>query len=188
MRAVSGRAALRPHAMRLQKRLHNVKVNQFLSEDALRILLSFNPDDVALAEAFRASLFVAAPELEVFFSPILFEDYRSLQIKEADALVFFVGPCGLAARQVGEFDLAMERSERKSDFGIVPVLAANALAPQGPLSNLNWIEMPVVTDRNVMRKVTSALDQYRDLGNRSDQSRSRVELDRGRFPRQRRFG
>ncbi|HEY6464862.1 MAG TPA: hypothetical protein VIY69_02655 [Candidatus Acidoferrales bacterium] len=168
-------------------RSHNVKVNPFLSEDALRALLSFNPDDVALAEAFRASLFVAAPELEVFFSPILFEDYRSLQMKEADALVFFVGPRGLAGRQAREFDLAVEQSERNSDFWIVPVLAANARAPEGPLRNLNWIEMPVVTDRNVMRKVISALDQY-DLGDWSDQSRSRAELDRGRILRQRRFG
>jgi len=172
--------------MRLRKRSHNVKDNKSSSGDALRILLSFNPFDAALAEAFRASLFVAAPELEVFFSPILFEDHRTIKLKEADAYVLFVGPRGLDVRQTREFDVAVKRSERDSEFAIVSILAANARAPQAPLFNLNWIEMPVVTDRNVMRNVVCALDQFRGLDDRSDHIRSERGL--GRFLRLRRFG
>ena len=172
--------------MRLRKRSHNVKDNKSSSGGALRILLSFNPFDAALAEAFRASLFVAAPELEVFFSPILFEDHRTIKLKEADAFVLFVGPRGLDGRQTREFDVAVKRSERDSEFAIVSILAANARAPQAPLFNLNWIEMPVVTDRNVMRNVVCALDQFRGLNDRSDQIRSERGL--GRFLRLRRFG
>jgi hypothetical protein len=155
----------------------------------LRILLSFNPDDVAFAEAFRASLFVAAPELEVFFSPILFEDYCSLDLPDADAFVLFVGPRGLADRQVHEFAVAAARSERDSGLTIVPVLAASAQVPQGPRCDLNWIEMPVVTDCEVMRDVIRALDQCRGLDERLNQMRSSAERDRERFPpRQRSFG
>jgi hypothetical protein len=152
----------------------------------LRILLSFNADDVALAEAFRASLFVASPGLEVFFSPVLFEDYRSLKLEDAEAFVLFVGRHGLSERQARELCAAVEQTERNREFALVPVLAANAEAPRGLLSDLSWIEMPVVTDLGMMRRVIGSLGQNRVLNDESDSGSS--VSDRDCFLRQRRLG
>lgn len=130
---------------------------------ALRILLSFNPDDVALAEAFRASLFVASPELEIFFTPILFEEYRPLDLQHADAFLLLVGPHGLAERQAQECSAAIQLKERSGEFLAVAILAAGAKAPQILPRHLPLIEAPVVTDRDMLRQVVDALAQYDGL-------------------------
>lgn len=169
----------------LRKQSQDVKYSEYLPGDALRILLSFNPDDVALAEAFRASLFVGSPDLEVCFSPVLFEEYRSLKLKLADAFVLFVGRHGLAGRQLHELDAAIDRARRNSEFAIVPILAANARAPKSLPCNLSWIEMPVVTDRTTMRQVIDALNRSCGLNGQPDPNRSEVNSERERFLRPR---
>jgi len=123
----------------------------------VRIILSFNPRDVALAEAFRATLSVHAPDLEVFFSPLMYEDHRSLHLNKADAIVLFVGPRGLGESQIREFDLAQRRQRRSRAFGIVPVIAAGASIPEHLGSHLAWISAPVVTDGEVADQVIEVL-------------------------------
>lgn len=126
----------------------------------MRILLSFNQDDVALAEAFRASLFVASPGLEIFFTPILFEGYRSLEMQHADAFLLLVGPHGLAERQMQECSAAIKRREQSSEFLAVAMLVAGAKPSQILLRHLPLIEVPVVTDRDLLQKVVDAITQY----------------------------
>jgi hypothetical protein len=155
-------------------------------EDALRILLSFNPDDVAFAEAFRATLFVESPDLEVFFSPVLFEDYRPLELRHADAFVLFVGPSGVEERQTRELNAAVGKAEQNGEFAIVPVLAANARTPQGLPIDLRWISVPVVTNRDRARQVIGALDRNQSSA-QLDCNRSGM-VDRGRLLRQGRLG
>ena len=126
----------------------------------MRVLLSFNPDDVALAEAFRASLFIASPDLEVFFSPCLFEGYQTLEFRDADALLLFVAWHGLTDQQMREYQAAVERTGTETKFGVIPVLAGGAQAPQSLPGHLKWIEAPVVTDRTILRQVAAALSQF----------------------------
>lgn len=156
-----------------------------LQRFALRVLLSFNPNDVALAEAFRASLFIDSPDLEVFFSPILFEDYRPLALENSDAFVLFVGPRGPSERQASELGAARERAKQHEEYSVVAILAATAQQPQTISASLNWLEMPVVTDRNMMRKVVRALN-----GDRRANGPKLPTSRRGpaRFDQQRRFG
>jgi hypothetical protein len=127
----------------------------------VRALLSFNPEDIALAEAFRASLYVMSSDLEVFLSPIFFEEDRPLGLKHADAMLLFVGRRGLTDRQLREYHAAIERKERDSRFVMIPILAARAQAPQILTCNVAWLDMPVVTDHGTVRHVVSAL--HREL-------------------------
>jgi hypothetical protein len=137
----------------------------------LRILLSFNPDDVALAEAFRASLFVASSNVEVFFSPVLFEEYPTLDVNRADAFLLFVGQNGLAGRQTQELYAAVKRKRWNPEFIIVPILAAGTERPEIVPHIEGWIEMPIVTDRSVVERVVDALNLYGDLTDRSGSKR-----------------
>jgi hypothetical protein len=127
----------------------------------VRVLLSFNPEDAAFAEAFRASLFVASPDMEVFVSPILFaEDDRPLALKHAEAFLLFVGPRGLTDQQQQEYDAAIQLSVKNAKFTVVRVLAAFAQVPDVLPRNLTWIEAPVVTDQKMLQQVIDALQQY----------------------------
>ena len=124
----------------------------------MRVLLSFNAEDVALAEAFRATLFILAPDLEVFFSPILYEGYQAIKFHEADALVFFVAQHGLSDLQRQELHRAFKRVDTDSEFTIVPILAGSAKQPELSTSSLDWIDVPVVTDQNTLTQVIAVLE------------------------------
>ena len=125
------------------------------------VLLSFNYQDRFLAEALRASLFVLEPEWQFFLSPasygaVKFEENVAQGIYEDDALLCLVGPSGFSYWQEIEARIALTRSHRDSSFSVVPVLAAGAARPSF-LESLNWIEIPVVTDRTALLWLIKAI-------------------------------
>ena len=123
----------------------------------MRIILSYNSRDLALAEAFRATLFVHAPDLKVYFSPAVLETHRSLPVDKADAILLFVGPRGCDESQRREFRLAENRQQRSKVFKMIPILAAGGTIPEDLESTLTWIAAPVVTDRNVAHQIIDML-------------------------------
>jgi len=133
----------------------------------LSLLLSFNYKDLFLAEALRASLFVLEPKLKCFLSPAsygadMFEENVAQVVYEDDAFLLLTGPSGLSHWQELEAGIALERSKRDSRFLVVPVLAAGAVRPRHSfLESLNWIEIPVVTDRTALLWLIKAI---KDIG------------------------
>jgi len=123
----------------------------------VRAILSFNPRDASLAEAFRATLFVYAPDVEVFFSPPVYEEHRSLSIERADAILLFVGPQGLGEIQTQQLWRVQRRQQRTPKFKVLPIIAAGGKVPSHLDSSLTWIPAPVVTDGNVARRVAAVL-------------------------------
>lgn len=127
------------------------------------VLISFNCKDRFLAEALRASLFVLEPQLQFFLSPasygaVKFEENVAQGIYEDDALLSLVGPSGLGHWQEIEARIALNRSRRDNSFSVVPVLAAGAARPtRSFLESLNWIEIPVVTDRTALLWLIKAI-------------------------------
>lgn len=127
------------------------------------VLLSFNYKDRFLAEALRASLFVLEPKLQFFLSPasygaVKFEENIAQGIYEDDTLLSLVGPSGLSHWQEVEARIAVNRSQRDSSFSVIPVLAAGAARPTlSFLESLNWIEIPVVTDRTALLWLIKAI-------------------------------
>lgn len=134
-----------------------------LSGIELSVLLSFNYEDLFLAEALRASLFVLEPKLELFLSPasygaVIFEQNVAQGIYEDDAFLVLVGPSGLGHWQEIECRIAIGRLKQDSGFSVIPVLAAGAARPtQSSLKSLNWIEIPVVTDRTALLWLIKAI-------------------------------
>jgi hypothetical protein len=125
----------------------------------VELLISFNFDDVHLAEALRASLFVIEAEKQIILSPasygaVMFEANIAAGVDEADALLLLVGPKGISSWQAIEFSIALERRKRDRNFPIVAVLAGDSQVPDDliPL-RLNWIKLPVVTDRTMLRRL-----------------------------------
>lgn len=136
------------------------------SKSGLEVLLSFNKADCHLAEALRASLFMLEPDLdvmEVILSPscygaVRFEETIANGVREADRFLLLVGPRGVGNWQEMEFKFAQMRGRQESDFLIVPIIAANGKRPAiEVMRGLNWIELPVVTDRRALRWILEAL-------------------------------
>jgi hypothetical protein len=132
----------------------------------MEVLLSFNYDDRHLAEALRATLFMLEPNLdvmEVILSPacygaVWFEKNIAEGVDEADRLLLLVGPSGVSKWQEIECKFAFERQRKESNFFVIPVLAAEGGRPVKEIfSGLNWIEMPVVTDRRAAGWLVKAI-------------------------------
>lgn len=137
----------------------------------MEVLLSFNYDDCHLAEALRATLFMLEPNLDVMeiilspvcFGAVHFEENIARGVDEADRFVVVVGPHGVGKWQEIECKLAFARKCRDRDFIVIPVLAAEGRRPKTEmLRDLNWIEMPVVTDRRAARWLIKALNGRSD--------------------------
>lgn len=131
----------------------------------MELLISFNFDDVHLAEAFRASLFVLEPDRQIVLSPasygaVLFNENIAAGVDEADGFVLLIGPKGISSWQEIEFAIALERQRRDRHFPVVAVLAARSRVPPEliPLG-LNWMQMPVVTDRTMLRRLLGELQR-----------------------------
>jgi hypothetical protein len=132
----------------------------------VEVLLSFNEEDCHLAEALRATLFMLEPNLdlmEVILSPacygaVQFDDTIATDVREADRFLLLIGPHGVGKWQAVECGLALARSREERAFSVIPVLAANGKQPSTEtLRDLNWIEVPIVTDRKAARWVLEAL-------------------------------
>jgi hypothetical protein len=140
------------------------------NKPGLEILLSFNKDDCHLAEALRASLFILEPNpdvMDIILSPacygaLQFEETIANGVREADRFLLLVGPRGVGKWQEIEYKFAFARRCQESSFDVIPVLAANGGRPSiETMRDLNWIEMPIVTDRRAVRWIREALGAAR---------------------------
>jgi hypothetical protein len=121
----------------------------------VRIFLSFNSKDVALAEAIRAGLTKLEADVKVFFSPVslgsgLWLPKLADEIAEADAFLLLIGPKGVGPWQKVEYFTAFDRHVNEQEFALVPVLASGAAAPGLPfLRTLNWVRgLEAMTEAN----------------------------------------
>jgi hypothetical protein len=136
-------------------------------EGRLRILLSYNAADAWLTEAFRASLFLSYPALDVVLSPDPCaaprpDASKPIHLGEFDALLLVAGPSGLTIRQQAELTAATKRAAQDKTFILLPVLAGpNASAPEKDLKNREWFRAPVVTDRNMICSLVRVLEPAR---------------------------
>jgi hypothetical protein len=147
--------------------------NPQLSKSDMEVLLSFNKADCHLAEALRATLFMLEPDLgvmEIILSPacfgaVQFEESIANGVREAGQFLLLVGPRGISKWQGIECKFAFARRSQDSSFAVIPVLAANAERPSTEiLRDLNWIEVPVVTDRRAVQWIIRALRDSALLG------------------------
>lgn len=137
------------------------------SEAPTEVLLSFNYDDRHLAEALRATLLMLRPDpdvMSVILSPtcygaVRFEENIANGIAEADRILILMGPRGIGKWQEIECKLAFARKRRDHSFVVIPVLAAEEPPATELFHGVNWIEMPVVTDRRSARWIIKALLQ-----------------------------
>lgn len=129
----------------------------------MRIFLSFNHKDAALAEAMRANLSKAEPNANIFSSPVALGTGSWLprieaEIAGADAFLLLIGPNGIGPWQEVEYYAAFDRHIREKAFSVVPVIAAGAQAPGLPfLRTLYWVVASNVTDVATLRRVLTAL-------------------------------
>jgi hypothetical protein len=129
------------------------------ARDSVELLISFNFDDVHLAEALRAGLFVLQPDHQTILSPasygaVLFTENIAAGVDEADAFLLLIGPNGISSWQQIELGIALERRKRDRNFPLVAVLAGKSEVPLKLISlGLNWIKLPVVTDRAMLRRL-----------------------------------
>ncbi len=134
-----------------------------LQVQALRVLISFNFKDAALAEALRASLFTLDPDLQIALSPASYGAvYRRSTVAngivETDAFLLLIGPSGIGPWQDVEYRFALERNLEDGGFAVIPVLAAASQVPQFSLPpNRTWIEAPVIVDPRILDRIIAAL-------------------------------
>ena len=118
----------------------------------LRIFLSFNSRDLALAEALRAGLKKLEPTADIFFSPVsiahgFWLPRLSAGIDEADAFLLLLGPKGVGPWQEVEYHQAFDRHVKDRKFPVVPIITNGGLAPGLPfLRQLNWVEGASISD------------------------------------------
>jgi hypothetical protein len=129
----------------------------------MNIFLSFNSKDTALAEMLRAGIARVEPGAQIFFSPVSLGAGFWLPkladgIGAANAFILLMGPNGIGPWQETEYYEAFSRHVRNRSFMLVPVLAAKSQAPGLPfLRNLNWVEAPIITDDQTLRRLLAAL-------------------------------
>ncbi len=129
----------------------------------MELLISFNFDDVHLAEALRASLFLVQPDQQIVLSPacygaVFFEENIAAGVYEADAFLLLIGPKGVSRWQEIECGIARERNKQDSNFPVLAVLAGNSQVPQNLIPfGMSWIKLPVVTDRTMLRRLLREL-------------------------------
>ena len=129
----------------------------------MRIFLSFNSKDTALAEAIRAGLTRLEPSADVFFSPTslgsgFWAPKLASEIGEADAFLLLIGPNGIGPWQEVEYFTGFDRHVNDKRFALVPVMAAGATAPGlAFLRSLNWVEAPVVSEDATLHAILAAL-------------------------------
>jgi WD40 repeat protein len=129
----------------------------------MRIFLSFNSKDTALAEVVRARLPAFEPDIQIFFSPVslgagFWLPKLAEHIAEADAFLLLIGPQGIGLWQEVEYFTAFDRHVNDKRFALVPVIAAGAAAPGLPLlRTLNWVEAPLVTEDKTLHRLIAAL-------------------------------
>lgn len=133
----------------------------------MRILLSYNVADAWLAEALRATLFIVAPDITFVFDPTPCsagpgEKRKAIDLREFNALLLLSGPRGLSDEQRAEWTVALRHEVRNNKFSLLPVLVGESEPPrQTAFADCKWLKVPVVTDREMARKIIFLLrDRY----------------------------
>jgi Novel STAND NTPase 1/TIR domain len=110
-----------------------------------RWFLSYHSLDQALAERLKAALERKDTSAHVFVPSSLraagfWSKALSEEIAQADAFILLVGEKGVGNWQLLEYDEALDRGVRSSNFPIILVLLEGAIAPGLPfLRQLHWI-------------------------------------------------
>src|SRR6266446_10295114 len=114
-----------------------------------RWFLSYHSPDQVLAERLKAALERKDTDARVFFAPSSLRAggfwSRTLaeEIARADAFILLVGARGVSNWQVLEYDEALDRRVKSSDFPVILVLLEGQIAPGLPfLRQLHWIVTP----------------------------------------------
>ena len=129
----------------------------------MRIFLSFNSRDIALAEAVRAGLSRIEPGARVFFSSVslgagFWLPKIAEEIAQAESFLLLIGPNGIGPWQEVEYFTAFDRHVKDKHFALVPAIVAGAPAPGlSFLRSLNWVEAPVITEDKVLHRLLAAL-------------------------------
>jgi TPR repeat protein len=130
---------------------------------AVRIFLSFNSRDRALAFEVREKLLNLQPDADIFFAPDslsqgLWMPKLADRIRMAEGFLLLLGPNGVGAWQTIEFYEAFERHVREPAFALVPLIVAGGHASGLCfLRQLNWIELPGPLDDKGLHRVWAAL-------------------------------
>jgi TIR domain len=139
-------------------------------DDRMRIFLSFNSKDMALAEAIRTGLSRIDQGAQIFFSPIslgagFWLPKLAEEIAQAEAFLLLIGPAGIGPWQEVEYFTAFDRHVIDKHFPLVPVMVAGAEAPGlSFLRTLNWVEAPFVTEDKVLHRLLAGLSLGRRQG------------------------
>jgi WD40 repeat protein len=129
----------------------------------VRIFLSFNSRDTALAEAVRSGLSRIEPGAQIFFSSVslgagFWLPKLADEIAQTEAFLLLIGPNGVGPWQEVEYFTAFDRHVNDKYFTLVPAIVGGAAAPGlSFLRSLNWVEAPVLTDDKVLHRLLAAL-------------------------------
>jgi formylglycine-generating enzyme required for sulfatase activity len=111
-----------------------------------RWFLSYHSPDQALAERLKAALERKDTSAHVFFAPSslraggFWSKALADEIAQADAFILLVGERGVGDWQVLEYDEALDKRVKFSDFPVILVLLEGQTAPGLPfLRRLHWI-------------------------------------------------
>jgi WD40 repeat protein len=128
-----------------------------------RWFLSYNSQDVDLAQSLEAALRKRDADAHIFFAPKgLRAGGRWLprlaeEIAAATAFVLVVGQNGVGPWQVMEYDEALDRHVKNPDFPIIFVLLDGQQAPGLPfLRQLHWIVTADLASEQTVAKVLEA--------------------------------
>jgi formylglycine-generating enzyme required for sulfatase activity len=111
-----------------------------------RWFLSYNSQDIALAQGFEEAFRRKEPDARIFVAPRalrlggLWLPELAREIAEASAFLLLVGKNGLGPWQVLEYYEALDRRVKERDFPVILVLLEGQPAPGLPfLRQLHWI-------------------------------------------------
>src|SRR5262245_42617599 len=137
-----------------------------------RWFLSYHSPDRELAERLKAAIERSDPDAHVYFAPSSHRAggfwSRALAegIAQADAFILLVGESGVGDWQVLEYDEALDRRVKSSNFAVVLVLLKGQAAPGLPfLRRLHWIVTADPTsDNDVVRLIDAVAGTGTRLG------------------------
>src|SRR6266571_4584955 len=129
-----------------------------------RWFLSYHSPDQALAERLKVALERKNADARVFFAPSSLRAggfwSRTLaeEIAQADVFILLVGERGVGDWQVLEYDEALDRRVKSTDFPVILVLLEGQTAPGLPfLRQLHWIITPdPASEKDVARLLDAA--------------------------------
>jgi WD40 repeat protein len=131
----------------------------------MRIFLSFNSKDEAIAAILRAMLQKLDPDVDIFFAPVttlgqgFWLPKLAEEIDKRDAFLLLLGPRGVGPWQEIEYHEAFGKHVDDSSFALVPVIVGPSPVPGLPfLRRLNWVEIPEAFDDKAVLRILAALN------------------------------